>query len=200
MTAADPARGAVGALALALTERDRATGEHCERVVALAGAVARRLSLDGEDIERIAAAALLHDIGKLAVPDGILRKPGPLDADEARRMREHPLVGERILRAVPGLGPVARIVRHAAEHVDGSATPTGCAATTSRSAAASCSSATPTRRWSPTALPRGPDPRRAVAELVAGAGTQFDERVIDALLGYLADRMPVDYAAQRSAA
>jgi diguanylate cyclase (GGDEF)-like protein len=198
---ADPARGAVGALALALTERDRATGEHSERVVALAGAVARRLGLDGEDIERIAAAALLHDIGKIAVPDRVLHKAGPLDAEEHRLMRENPVVGERILRAVPGLGPVARIVRHAAEHVDGGGYPDGLRGDDiplgSRivHACDAYASMIVDQPWRE-ALSH----QQAVAELVAGAGTQFDDRVLDALLAYLADRFPVDYAAQRSAA
>ena len=201
IAAAEPARGAVGALALALAERDRPTGEHSERVVALAGAVARRLGLDAEDIERIAAAALLHDVGKLAVPDHILRKAGPLDADELRAVREHPVVGERILRAVPGLGPVARIVRHANEHVDGSGYPDGLRGDDipfgSRIVlACDAYDAMTSERPFREALTHGD----AVAELATGAGTQFDVRVIDALLGYLADRTPVDYAARRGAA
>jgi diguanylate cyclase (GGDEF)-like protein/putative nucleotidyltransferase with HDIG domain len=201
LVGADPARGAIGALALALTERDRATGDHSERVVALAGAVARRLGLDGEDIERVAAAALLHDVGKIAVPDRILHKTGPLDAEEHRLMREHPVVGERILRAVPGLGPVARIVRHAAEHVDGSGYPDGLRGDDiplgSRivHACDAYASMIVEQPWRE-ALSH----QQAVAELVAGAGTEFDDRVLDALLGYLADRFPTDYAAQRSAA
>ena len=198
---AEPSRGAIGALALALTERDRATGEHCEHVVGLAGAVARRLGLDAEDIERIAAAALLHDIGKLAVPDHILHKPGPLDADEHRRMREHPVVGERILRAVPGMGPVARIVRHANERVDGSGYPDGLHGDDipfGSRVVLVCDAYHAMISERPWRAALSHD--AAVAELAAGAGTQFDARVVDALLGYLADRMPVDYAARRGAA
>src|SRR3954453_3036654 len=121
----EPSRGAIGALALALSERDRGTGEHAEHVVALAGAVARRLNLDAEEVERIAAAALLHDIGKVAVPDSILSKPGPLNDEEWEIMRTHSAIGERILRAVPGLGPVARMVRHGHERFDGNGYPAG---------------------------------------------------------------------------
>ena len=71
------------------------------------------------------SAALLHDIGKVAIPDEVLNKPGPLAELEWAVMREHPVIGERILRAVPGLGPVARIVRHEHERWDGSGYPDG---------------------------------------------------------------------------
>jgi len=198
---AEPARGAVGALALALNERDRATGEHSERVVALAAAVARRLGLDGEDVERVAAAALLHDVGKIAVPDDVLRKPGPLDAHEAAIVREHPVVGERILRAVPGLGPVARLVRHAGERVDGLGYPDGLRGDDipigSRivHACDAYDALTSPRPWR-----EAFSHDEAAAELSGGAGTHFDARIVDALLAYLADRTPVDYAAQRGIA
>ncbi|MCW3021730.1 MAG: diguanylate cyclase, partial [Conexibacter sp.] len=197
LPSAEPSRGAIGALALALSERDRGSGEHAEKVVALAGAVARRLGLDGEDVERIAAAALLHDIGKVAVPDSILSKPGALNDEEWQVVRGHTIVGERILRAVPGLGPVARIVRHGHERVDGTGYPDGLrgdeipvgsrivlvcdaydAMTSDRPYRDALTHAT------------------AAAQLRAGAGTQFDPRVVDALLQYLTDCLPVDYAAR----
>lgn len=197
----EPSRGAIGALALALSERDRGTGEHAEQVVALAGAVARRLNVDAEEVERIAAAALLHDIGKVAVPDSILSKPGPLNDEEWQVMRGHSAVGERILRAVPGLGPVARMVRHGHEQYDGSGYPDGLRGDEipmgSRIVLAcdaydAMTSARPYRD----ALSHD----QAVAELTAHAGTQFDPRVVDALIGYLDDRMPVDYAARHRTA
>jgi diguanylate cyclase (GGDEF)-like protein/putative nucleotidyltransferase with HDIG domain len=193
----EPSRGAIGALALALSERDRGTGEHAEQVVALAGAVARRLNLDGEEVERIAAAALLHDIGKVAVPDSILNKPGELNAEEWAIMREHTVVGERILRAVPGLGPVARMVRHGHERFDGTGYPDGLRADHiplgSRIVlACDAYDAMTSERPYREALSHAD----AVAELHAGAGAQFDPRVVEALVGYLVDRMPVDYAAR----
>ncbi|HWH95572.1 MAG TPA: diguanylate cyclase [Baekduia sp.] len=193
----EPSRGAIGALALALAERDRGTGEHAEHVVALAGAVARRMNLDGEEVERIAAAALLHDIGKVAVPDSVLSKPGPLNDEEWEIMRGHSIVGERILRAVPGLGPVARMVRHGHEHFDGNGYPDGLRGEEiplgSRIVGA-CDA------WDAMTSPRpyrdALSQEQATAELIAGAGTQFDPRVVDVLLGYLEDRTPVDYAAR----
>ena len=74
------------------------------------------------------SAALLHDIGKVAIPDEILHKPGPLTDEEWVLMKEHPVIGERILRVLPGLGTVARIVRHEHERWDGSGYPDGLAA------------------------------------------------------------------------
>ena len=196
----EPSRGAIGALALALSERDRGTGEHAEKVVSLAGAVARRMNLDAEEVERIAAAALLHDIGKVAVPDSILSKPGPLNDEEWHVMRNHSVVGERILRAVPGLGPVARMVRHGHEHFDGNGYPDGLRGEEiplgSRIVLACDAYDAMT---SPRPHRDAMSPQEAVAELVAGSGTQFDPRVVDALLGYLQDCAPVDYAAQRQA-
>jgi diguanylate cyclase (GGDEF)-like protein/putative nucleotidyltransferase with HDIG domain len=195
--AVEPSRGAIGALALALSERDRNTGEHAEQVVALAGAVARRLNVDAEEVERIAAAALLHDIGKVAVPDSILSKPGPLNDEEWHVMRNHSVVGERILRAVPGLGPVARMVRHGHESYDGSGYPDGLRGEEiplgSRIVmACDAYDAMTSHRPYRDALGHS----AAIAELQANAGTQFDPRVVDALVGYLEDRMPVDYAAR----
>ncbi|HEY4095606.1 MAG TPA: HD domain-containing phosphohydrolase [Baekduia sp.] len=193
----EPSRGAIGALALALAERDRGTGEHAEKVVALAGAVARRLGIDGEEVERIAAAALLHDIGKVAVPDSILSKPGELNDEEWAIMRRHTVVGERILRAVPGLGPVARIVRHGHERVDGTGYPDGLRGDEiplgSRIVLA-CDAYD--AMISPRPYRDAMDHAAAAAELAAGAGTQFDARVVDALLTYLADCRPIDYAAR----
>jgi len=197
MPAPEPSRGAIGALALALSERDRGTGEHAEQVVALAGAVARRLNLDAEDVERIAAAALLHDVGKVAVPDSILSKPGPLDEAEWQVMRGHTLVGERILRAVPGMGPVARMVRHGHERFDGGGYPDGLRGEEiplgSRIVLVCDAYDAMT---SPRPYREAFSHDQAVAELTAGRGTQFDPRVVDALLGYLEDRTPVDYAAR----
>jgi diguanylate cyclase (GGDEF)-like protein len=198
--APEPGRGAVGALALALAERDRATAEHAERVVALAGAVARRLGFAGEEVERIATAALLHDLGKLAVPDTVLHKPGPLDDEERRAVHAHPCVGERILRAVPGMGPVARMVRHAHEHYDGGGYPDGLRGEEiplgSRIVQACDAYDAMTSDRPFQAARTGAE---AAAELRAGAGTQFDPRVVEALLGWLADRTPADYAARAAA-
>ena len=107
-----PQREAIEALAVALLERDRYTGEHSEAVISMSAAVARTLGCNAVEVERVRSAALLHDIGKVAIPDEILHKAGPLNDDEWMLMRQHPVIGERILRVLPGLGAVARMVRH----------------------------------------------------------------------------------------
>ena len=136
----------IEALSTALLERDRYTGEHSECVVDLARDVARAMGVSEIEVERIAAAALVHDVGKVAIPDRVLHKPAPLDDDEWLLMRDHPVIGERILRTIPGMGAVARIVRHEHERFDGGGYPDGLAGERSRSAAASSSPATPTTR------------------------------------------------------
>jgi diguanylate cyclase (GGDEF)-like protein/putative nucleotidyltransferase with HDIG domain len=118
-------RDAVEALAVALLERDRYTGEHSESVVDMAVAVARSLGLSSSQVEDVRAAALLHDIGKVGIPDAILNKPGPLTPDERTVMAEHPVIGERILRSIGGFLNVADIVRHEHESWDGSGYPDG---------------------------------------------------------------------------
>jgi diguanylate cyclase (GGDEF)-like protein/putative nucleotidyltransferase with HDIG domain len=182
----DPHRDAIAGLAEALLERDRYTGEHSEFVVNLSARVAQELALDEPEIERVRSAALLHDIGKVAIPNEVLNKPGPLDELEWAVMREHPVIGERILRAVPGLGAVARIVRHEHEHWDGSGYPDGLAGAEipigariilACDAYHAMTSNRPYRRARPHA--------EAVRELANGAGSQFDPEVTEALIGCL---------------
>jgi len=177
----------IEALSTALLERDRYTGEHSECVVDLARDVARAMGVSEIDVERIAAAALVHDVGKVAIPDRVLHKPAPLDDDEWLLMRDHPVIGERILRTIPGMGAVARIVRHEHERFDGRGYPDGLAGESipvgSRVILAcdayhAMTSDRPYRR----AMAHDD----AVSELAAAAGTQFDPRVVTALLGRLA--------------
>jgi len=176
----------VVALAEALTERDRYTGEHSESVVELVASVARGLGLGPREISHIKAAALLHDIGKVAIPDHILNKAGPLDDAEWAVMREHPVVGERILRAIPGMGPIARIVRHEHERFGGGGYPDGIAGEEipigariilACDAYHAMTSDRPYRKSIGHA--------EAIRELVEHAGTQFDPRVTEVLIGAL---------------
>ena len=181
------ARGdVIAALAEALVERDRYTGEHSESVVDLVERVARGLALGPREIDQIKAAALLHDIGKVAIPDDVLNKPGPLDEDEWKVMREHPVIGERILRAIPGMGSIARIVRHEHERFGGGGYPDGIAGEQipigariilACDAYHAMTSDRPYRK--------GMSHADAIAELVAHAGTQFDPRVTEMLIGAL---------------
>jgi diguanylate cyclase (GGDEF)-like protein len=186
----------IAALASALQERDRYTGEHSESVVDLTARVGDALALDSEEIGRIRTAGLLHDIGKVGVPDEILHKPGPLDEREWEIMRQHPVIGERILRAIPGLGAVARIVRHEHEHWDGNGYPDGLARTAIQirsriilacDAYHAMTSDRPYRKAMPHA--------DAMTQLTANAGTQFDPEVVQALVGYLFGRRQAGLAA-----
>lgn len=182
----NPHADVIEALAVTLLERDRYTGEHSESVVAMARSVGRAMGLQLQDIERLGAAALLHDIGKVAIPDHILNKPAKLSEEEWVLMREHPVIGWRILQAVPGLGTVARIVRHEHESFDGSGYPDGLVGDAipvgSRIILAcdtyhAMTSDRPYRARMPHA--------DAVHELARCAGTQFDPRVTEALIGHL---------------
>jgi diguanylate cyclase (GGDEF)-like protein len=108
-----------------LQERQPAVGEHLRSVTEHAVAVGRSMGLEAEDLDVLARAGELHDIGKMAIPDAILDKPGPLDADERAFLSRHPAIGDRILSAAPALLPVARIVRASHERLDGTGYPDG---------------------------------------------------------------------------
>ena len=101
--------------------------EHSSFVSRLAVAVGRRLEMNAEELDELARAAELHDIGKVGVPDAILAKPGPLDDSEWEFVRQHTILGERILSAAPALRPVATIVRASHERWDGAGYPDGLA-------------------------------------------------------------------------
>ena len=108
-----------------LAERRPDLHDHLHDVAELALAVGRKMALLPEELDEMARAAELHDVGKMAVPDEILNKPGPLDRVEMGFIRQHTIVGERILAAAPSLSPVARIVRASHERWDGSGYPDG---------------------------------------------------------------------------
>jgi putative nucleotidyltransferase with HDIG domain len=117
--------GAIRALAAALDARDPYTAGHSDRVSALAVAISRQLHLQPEDIEVIRLGALLHDIGKIGVPDDVLRKPGPLTAAEFDIIKQHPVIGARMLRSVLFLAPHIPIVELHHESPDGRGYPFG---------------------------------------------------------------------------
>jgi diguanylate cyclase (GGDEF)-like protein/putative nucleotidyltransferase with HDIG domain len=186
----------VAVLAQALEERDQYTGEHSDSVVDLTGRVAEALALDAHEVKTIRSAALLHDIGKVGIPDEILHKAGPLDDQEWEIMRQHPAIGERILRAIPGMGAVARIVRHEHERWDGGgypdalageAIPIGSRIILACDAYHAMTSDRPYRRAMSHHL--------AMSELTTNAGSQFDPKVVEALVGYLYGRRQSGLAA-----
>ena len=115
------------ALLAAVNARDSYTAMHSREVVALARGVARRLGLDDTQISEVEHIALLHDLGKIAIPDAILRKPGPLTSHEQTLMRQHPVVGAQILGSMPELAHLSAAARAEHERWDGAGYPDGLA-------------------------------------------------------------------------
>lgn len=115
------------ALVTALDARECETGNHSQRVVKLTLAIADRMGLVGAERDHLARGALLHDIGKIGVPDHVLLKPGKLTPEEWIEMRRHPEIGARILSGIPFLGPAAEIVLSHQERWDGKGYPRGLA-------------------------------------------------------------------------
>jgi putative nucleotidyltransferase with HDIG domain len=162
---------------------DAYTGSHSREVVDLALAVSDRLGLDPEQRRNVEFAALLHDVGKITVPNEIIHKPGPLDEEEWEIMRRHTAEGERMLKRIGGvLAEVGRIVRSSHEHYDGRGYPDGLAGERIpiEARVVTCCdafSAMTTNRAYRSAMSTG----EAVAELRRCAGTQFDPRVVEVL-------------------
>ena len=121
----DAYRTTLRALTAALEARDSETHGHSERVVNFSLRLGREMGLDAEQTRSLEFGSLLHDIGKIGVPDAILRKPGALDESEWVKMREHPLHGQRILRGIEFLEGASRVVAQHHEKWDGSGYPLG---------------------------------------------------------------------------
>jgi len=178
--------GGVDAMAAAVEMRDHYTCEHSEEVVRLARRVGKRLGITGKALSDLEIAARLHDVGKIGVPDAVLRKAGPLDKTEWEVMRQHPEWGAQLLRRVPGLKGVSRIVRHAHERWDGDGYPDRLSSAEipleSRIIfACDAYHAMTSDRPYRDAL----RPWLAVSELREGAGGQFDPDVVDVLVNEL---------------
>lgn len=176
-------RAAVRIAAAAIHARDNSTGDHCDDVVHLCDAIADELDLRRDDRAALLAAAQLHDIGKVGLPQELLDKPGPLDDLEWALMREHTLTGEQIIRSVPELDEVSLLVRHSHERWDGRGYPDGLSG--ERIPLASrivfCADAFHAIR-SDRPYRRGRPAQAALAEVSRNAGAQFDPQVADALV------------------
>jgi diguanylate cyclase (GGDEF)-like protein len=170
-----------------LSERTPNLLEHVTGVGELACAIGTDLGLDSEHLDELVRAAELHDVGKLAIPDEILDKPGPLDDSEWAFMRQHPVIGERILNAAPALRPVAKLVRASHERWDGKGYPDGLIGPEIPLGAriiAVCDAFEAIT--SDRVYQRARTEMEAIAELRRVAGTQCDPAVVDALCRYLA--------------
>ena len=115
----------IAALSRSMEAKDYYTGGHTERVAEISVALARRLGFEGEELDAIEIGALLHDIGKIGIPEHVLHKPGPLDDDEWRLMREHPVISDYILSELDLHPHVRAISRSSHERIDGGGYPDG---------------------------------------------------------------------------
>jgi diguanylate cyclase (GGDEF)-like protein len=178
-----PGRQTTDVLVRVQHERSPVLGPHVSAVAQLATEVGQAMGLSDSRLHTLAQAAELHDVGKMAIPDAVLDKTGPLTEDEWRLIHEHTIVGERILSAAPALRAVAGIVRASHEHVDGSGYPDHLAgeeipleARIVHAADAVCAM-TADRPYR-----KALGMEAAIAELRRCAGTQFDETVVEALI------------------
>ena len=173
-------------LIAAVEARDTYTGEHSQAVVEHAVAVARRLSLSEREVAEVEQVALLHDIGKIAIPDAILTKPGPLTDEEWAIMRTHPVASRRLIANVPELSHLAEAIRAEHERWDGTGYPEGLrgeAIPLASRITLVCDAyhAMVSDRPYRSAL----DPSAARCEIEVGIGTQFCPRSAGALLEVL---------------
>jgi diguanylate cyclase (GGDEF)-like protein/putative nucleotidyltransferase with HDIG domain len=172
----------IEALALAIEAKDHTTHKHLQRVRVYAVEIAKELGLSEEETEALRAAALLHDIGKLAVPEQIINKPGWLTPEEFEKMKIHPVVGAEILERVAFPYPVAPIVRSHHERWDGTGYPDGLIGEqipigARVLAAVDCLDALASHRQYRNALPLD----AAMEKVTSLAGTSFDPNVVDIL-------------------
>ncbi|MDQ2921318.1 MAG: HD-GYP domain-containing protein [Acidobacteriota bacterium] len=169
------------ALITGLQSHDAETFEHSKRVVRFSLRLARELSLDRVEMESLALGALLHDIGKIRVPDAILHKPGKLTPEEWLRMRNHPLYGKQILSGIEFLEGASRVVVQHHEHWDGSGYPWGLAGKEiDRNARIFAVADAYDAMTSDRVYRAGLTYEAAAAELNQGAGTHFDPKVVEA--------------------
>jgi HD-GYP domain-containing protein (c-di-GMP phosphodiesterase class II) len=186
-------KATIEALSTALTARDGYTGSHSQETLWLVNAICEELRLTANACEYVADVALLHDIGKIGIPNEILHEPGKLNDQQWEVMKQHPVIGERILRPLPGLSAVATAVRHEHERWDGGGYPDGLKSgeipLASRivlvcDAFHAMTSDRPYRKAMNT--------EDARLELSRNAGTQFDPTVVGALLHVLDRREPAE--------
>jgi GAF domain-containing protein len=177
------------ALAAAVDTKDHYTLGHSRRVTDFAVTIARAMRLPERAIDEIRTASLLHDVGKIGIPEAILQKPGRLDPDEMRLIKMHPELGVHILQSVDDFSGIIPLVKHHHERYDGKGYPTGLAGEeiplgarilSVADALDAMTSDRPYRSGLPTS--------EAVDELRRCAGTQFDPDVVDAAVDMLASR------------
>ncbi len=170
----------VGSLANALDARDQYTAGHSCRVSQLSCAIASALELSADDVERIRIGALLHDVGKIGIADTVLQKPGKLTAEEFALVKQHPVIGRRILEGVQGFAPFLPAVELHHENWDGTGYPKGQVAEETPIDAriihvSDAYDAMTTDR----SYRRGMTHEKAIAEIIENSGIQFDPHIVD---------------------
>lgn len=173
----------VGSLASALDARDRYTAGHSRRVSQLSCTTASAMRLSAEDVERIRVGALLHDIGKIGVDDNVLQKPGKLTAEEFAMVKQHPVIGRRILEGVQGFAPYLGAVELHHENWDGTGYPKGQSGLETPIDAriihvADAYDAMTTNR----SYRDGMTHEKAISILVEYAGIQFDPNIVEVFI------------------
>jgi len=179
-----------------LREREPALGEHLTGVARMALEMGRALELGAEDLDILTRAAELHDLGKMAIPDEVLNKTGPLDETEWSLIRSHTLIGERVLSAAGAMAPVAKVVRSSHERWDGRGYPDGLAGEQIPFASRvvfvcdGFDAMTAQRPYG-----QAMSVENALDELRANAGTQFDPELVDVFCDRVAP--PVEVLSNR---
>jgi two-component system, cell cycle response regulator len=181
-------RQSIDVLVSVLNERDARLAHHLAGVADLAEAASRRLEVPEPQLGTLRQAAELHDVGKLAIPEEILGKPGPLSEDEWEFVRRHTLIGERILGAAPALGAAAKLVRSTHERWDGTGYPdrlVGSKIPLGARIIAVCDAFDAMTSLRPYAEPLSAED--TIRELFRCAGTQFDPEVVEAFAAVQSD-------------
>lgn len=177
------------ALATAVEEKDRYTRGHSERVKTYAVELAKRLGVSSETISIIENACVLHDIGKIGIPDFIIHKDRDLTEEEYRQIKEHPAKGERIIRVIPFLEPARSIIRHHHERFDGTGYPDEIKGKEIEPGARIVAIADAYDAMTTERPYRGPLPRdHAIAVLKEQKGKQFDPELVDIFVRYLTEQ------------
>jgi putative two-component system response regulator len=174
------------ALANAIEARDEYLHGHCERLAALAVRVAELLGLSQEDVETVRLGAILHDIGKIGIPDRVLLKPGALDDEERRIIETHPEIGDKLLEPLDLLDGARPVVRHHHERWDGAGYPDQIAGAAIPLGARIVAVADSVEVMSSRQLYRRPrTPEQIVDELKAARGKQWDPEIVDLVLSLI---------------
>ena len=178
--------GTAEALVGAIEAKDKYTAGHSQRVADVACRLARHLGWGDEPLEELRLGAVLHDIGKIGINDAIINKPGKLTEEEMEAVRQHPLIGARIIGAIPGSEELVRVILHHHERHDGSGYPTGMAGPNIPEAArivaiADVYDALASARSYRPAFP----PHQVIAMMAQGRGSLFDPELLDTFVSII---------------